>query len=78
MPAWEDTANKNGGKWAIQVPRDRTKSQIDKMWLYTVCATSLCVLAENDESRCWRRSERRSRHLYRQKTSPSPSPAKVT
>jgi translation initiation factor 4E len=37
MPAWEDTANKNGGKWAIQVPRDKTKGAIDKMWLYTVC-----------------------------------------
>lgn len=36
MPAWEDPANKHGGKWAIQVPRDKTKSVIDKMWLYTV------------------------------------------
>ena len=36
MPAWEDTHNKNGGKWAIQVQRDKTKAAIDKMWLYTV------------------------------------------
>ena len=40
MPAWEDTANKNGGKWAIQVPRDKNKGVIDKMWLYTVCASA--------------------------------------
>ena len=36
MPAWEDKQNKNGGKWAIQLPRDKTKAVIDKMWLYTV------------------------------------------
>jgi translation initiation factor 4E len=36
IPAWEDAQNKNGGKWAIQVPRDKTKGQIDQMWLYTV------------------------------------------
>jgi translation initiation factor 4E len=43
MPAWEDPANKNGGKWAIQVPRDKTKTVIDKMWLYTVSETESCL-----------------------------------
>jgi len=38
MPAWEDPENKNGGKWSIQVPRDKTKAAIDKMWLYTMLA----------------------------------------
>ncbi|KAL7420857.1 eukaryotic translation initiation factor 4E [Cryptotrichosporon argae] len=38
MPAWEDPANKNGGKWGIQVPREKTKGTIDKMWLYTMLA----------------------------------------
>ncbi|TXT08461.1 uncharacterized protein COLE_05385 [Cutaneotrichosporon oleaginosum] len=38
IPAWEDAQNKNGGKWAIQVPHDKTKSQIDQMWLYTMLA----------------------------------------
>jgi translation initiation factor 4E len=37
MPAWEDAANKEGGKWAVQLPRDKTKGAIDQMWLYTVC-----------------------------------------
>lgn len=36
MPAWEDPQNKNGGKWAIQLPRDKSKPVIDQMWLYTV------------------------------------------
>jgi len=36
MPAWEDPANKDGGKWSIQVPRDKTKAAIDKMWIYTM------------------------------------------
>ncbi|KAJ3548229.1 hypothetical protein NM688_g5324 [Phlebia brevispora] len=36
IPAWEDEANKNGGKWSIQLPKDKNRGQIDKMWLYTV------------------------------------------
>lgn len=36
IPAWEDEANKYGGKWSIQLPRDKNRSNIDKMWLYTV------------------------------------------
>lgn len=40
MPAWEDPANKAGGKWSIQLPRDKTRGAIDKMWLYTVSYTS--------------------------------------
>lgn len=36
IPAWEDEANKNGGKWSIQLPRDKNRNVVDKMWLYTV------------------------------------------
>lgn len=35
-PAWEDSANSNGGKWSIQLPRDKSRAGIDKLWLYTV------------------------------------------
>ena len=35
-PAWEDSANTNGGKWAVQLPRDKNRDTIDKYWLYTV------------------------------------------
>ncbi|CAO1615333.1 unnamed protein product [Sympodiomycopsis kandeliae] len=35
-PAWEDTANANGGKWSIQLPRDKSRASIDKLWLYTM------------------------------------------
>ncbi|WVN89791.1 uncharacterized protein L203_105021 [Cryptococcus depauperatus CBS 7841] len=39
IPAWEDSQNKNGGKWSIQVPKkNETKVAIDKMWLYTMLA----------------------------------------
>jgi len=38
IPAWEDEANKNGGKWSIQLPRDKNRGNIDKMWLYTMLA----------------------------------------
>jgi len=38
IPAWEDDANKNGGKWSIQLPRDKNKGNVDKMWLYTMLA----------------------------------------
>jgi translation initiation factor 4E len=36
IPAWEDEANKNGGKWSIQLPKDKNRPHVDKMWLYTV------------------------------------------
>ncbi|OJT03050.1 Eukaryotic translation initiation factor 4E-1 [Trametes pubescens] len=38
IPAWEDEANKNGGKWSIQLPRDKNRAYVDKMWLYTMLA----------------------------------------
>ncbi|CEH18869.1 eukaryotic translation initiation factor 4e class i [Ceraceosorus bombacis] len=37
-PAWEDPANAHGGKWAIQLPRDRSRGDIDKLWLHTMLA----------------------------------------
>lgn len=36
QPAWEDPANGNGGKWSLQLPREKHRSQIDKLWLYTM------------------------------------------
>ncbi|WFD36891.1 eukaryotic translation initiation factor 4E [Malassezia cuniculi] len=38
QPAWEDPANGNGGKWSIQLPREKHRGQIDKLWLYTMLA----------------------------------------
>ncbi|KAJ7597101.1 eukaryotic translation initiation factor 4E class I [Mycena floridula] len=38
IPAWEDEANKLGGKWSIQLPKDKNRSHVDKMWLYTMLA----------------------------------------
>jgi len=38
IPAWEDDANKNGGKWSIQLPKDKNRPHVDKMWLYTMLA----------------------------------------
>ncbi|KAJ4489318.1 translation initiation factor eIF4e [Lentinula edodes] len=38
IPAWEDEANKHGGKWSIQLPKDKNKPHVDKMWLYTMLA----------------------------------------
>lgn len=38
IPAWEDPANKNGGKWSVQLPKEKTKGHIDQMWLYTMLA----------------------------------------
>ncbi|KAF9917327.1 eukaryotic translation initiation factor 4E [Lobosporangium transversale] len=37
-PMWEDPANKRGGKWSIQLPRNKTISEIDNIWLYTMLA----------------------------------------
>jgi len=38
IPAWEDDANKNGGKWSIQLPKDKNRNNVDQMWLYTMLA----------------------------------------
>lgn len=38
IPAWEDEANKNGGKWSIQLPKEKNRGNVDKMWLYTMLA----------------------------------------
>ncbi|KAF8328196.1 translation initiation factor eIF 4e-like domain-containing protein [Cantharellus anzutake] len=38
IPAWEDSANKNGGKWSVQFPRQKIANSIDQMWLYTMLA----------------------------------------
>lgn len=38
IPAWEDPANKDGGKWSIQLPKEKNRNNVDKMWLYTMLA----------------------------------------
>lgn len=38
QPAWEDPMNANGGKWSIQLPRDKSRAGIDKLWLFTMLA----------------------------------------
>ncbi|GBE77883.1 eukaryotic translation initiation factor 4E class I [Sparassis latifolia] len=56
IPAWEDEANKNGGKWSIQLPREKNRSRVDEMWLYTMLAAigetfdPLLVNTESSES----------------------------
>lgn len=37
-PAWEDASNQKGGKWSVQLPRDKNRETIDKWWLYTMLA----------------------------------------
>ncbi|MBW0543052.1 hypothetical protein O181_082767 [Austropuccinia psidii MF-1] len=37
-PAWEDPSNQKGGRWTIQLSRDRSRDLIDKWWLYTMLA----------------------------------------
>ncbi|KAG8701927.1 eukaryotic translation initiation factor 4E [Ceratobasidium sp. 394] len=38
MPAWEDASNKDGGKWSVQLPKEKTRPRIDEMWLFTMLA----------------------------------------
>lgn len=38
IPAWEDEANKLGGKWSIQLPKEKNRRQVDTLWLYTMLA----------------------------------------
>lgn len=50
IPAWEDVANKNGGKWSVQLPKEKTKTIIDQMWLYTVSHFLLSQYAQRNSS----------------------------
>ena len=36
QPMWEDQANKKGGKWMVQLPRQQRSTELDKIWLETV------------------------------------------
>ncbi|QRV91113.1 eukaryotic translation initiation factor 4E type 2 [Ceratobasidium sp. AG-Ba] len=38
MPAWEDASNKDGGKWSVQLPKEKNRARIDDMWLNTMLA----------------------------------------
>ncbi|KAL1916255.1 uncharacterized protein VTP21DRAFT_5872 [Calcarisporiella thermophila] len=50
-PMWEDPANAQGGKWSVQLPRNRTGDAINDMWLYTLLA---CIgeAFEHEEEIC--------------------------
>lgn len=48
IPAWEDEANKNGGKWSIQLPKEKNRHNVDKMWLYTVLTPSVLPVVSAD------------------------------
>jgi translation initiation factor 4E len=61
MPAWEDSANKDGGKWSIQVPREKCKGVVDKMWLYTVSWAVGIVCEVTGEWILWVGGRRRGR-----------------
>lgn len=37
MPAWEDPANENGGKWVLELPRNDL-GNLNKIWMYTLIA----------------------------------------
>jgi len=69
IPAWEDEANKNGGKWSIQLPKDKNRNNVDKMWLYTVSESWLHRLFVKGANailpRCLLRSGRRSTRRQR-------------
>jgi translation initiation factor 4E len=64
IPAWEDDANKSGGKWSIQLPREKNRGNVDKMWLYTVSEKLTDIMRHRlDEvwwHRCWQPLAKRS------------------
>lgn len=46
-PAWEDEANAKGGKWSIQLPREKSRAGIDTLWLFTVRHFQILLLMES-------------------------------
>ena len=63
IPAWEDDANKNGGKWSIQLPKEKNRGHVDKMWLYTVYGPCVLPLVSTERRGCHRCLLRLARRL---------------
>lgn len=42
QPMWEDSENKNGGKWLLQLTKQQRQSELDRCWLETL----LCLIGE--------------------------------
>jgi len=49
-PKWEDAANAKGGKWTIIIQKSR--GQLDRMWLWLLLACIGQVLEEEDDDIC--------------------------
>jgi len=49
-PKWEDTSNAKGGKWTIIIQKSR--GQLDRMWLWLLLACIGQVLEEDDDEIC--------------------------
>lgn len=39
---WEDAANKNGGRWLIELNRKQRMTELDRLWLEII----LCMIGE--------------------------------
>ncbi|KAI8583581.1 hypothetical protein K450DRAFT_221810 [Umbelopsis ramanniana AG] len=48
-PEWEDPANEHGGKFSVQLPKNRTGEAINDLWLYTLLACIGEQLPNEDE-----------------------------
>lgn len=42
MPMWEDTANRNGGRWLFNLDRKQRETDLDRFWLEIL----LCMVGE--------------------------------
>jgi len=52
-PAWEDPANKNGGKWIYTLPnKANSKENLDKLWLFSLLAVIGEAFAEGEICGC--------------------------
>ena len=36
IPGWEDKANRHGGKWSIQLSKEKNRRHVNTLWLHTV------------------------------------------
>lgn len=37
QPMWEDSQNKRGGRWLVNLDRRKRGAELDNFWLETVC-----------------------------------------
>ena len=56
QPMWEDDSNKDGGRWLINLEKNKRSTYLDDFWLETVSTITyryiFCICCKNNTEYC--------------------------